>query len=340
MAGVVAVTGASGHVGATLVRELLRRGRRVRALIHRDERALAGLEVERVHGDVTDASSLATAFDGADVLYHLAAVISIDGDRGGIVPRTNVDGVRNVMAAALDRRVRRVVHFSSIHAFTQEPLDAPLDERRARVSSPRYPAYDRSKAAGEAEVRAAIARGLDAVIVNPTGILGPEDHGPSRMGRFFLDLCRRHLPALVAGGFDWVDVRDVVASALAAEERGRTGENYLLGGRWHSLDELATIAGAVTGVRRPALTCPMWLARLGAPFAVAYGRVMGREPLFTMESLHALRANRSIVHEKAARELGHAPRPVEQTIAAVYGWFAAAGAIAAPVAVTPAVAGA
>jgi len=335
---VVVVTGASGHVGGNLVRELLRRGRRVRVLVHQDERALEGLEVERVRGDVLDPHTLRDAFDGAEVLFHLAAIISIDGERGGLVPRTNVEGVRNVMAAALDRHVRRVVHFSSIHAFVQEPLDEPLDERRVQVTLPAYPAYDRSKAAGEAEVRAAIGRGLDAVIVNPTGIIGPCDFGPSRMGRFFLDLHLRQLPALVEGGFDWVDVRDVVASALAAEDRGRTAENYLLGGCWHSLDELATLAQGVTGVRQPLFTCPMWLARIGAPFAVAWGRVVGREPLFTMESLHALRANRSIRHDKAARELGHAPRPVEETVAEVYASFAAAGAVALPATPAPAAA--
>ncbi len=324
----VAVTGATGHIGANLVRELLRRGRRVRVLVHQRDDALAGLDVERVRGDVVTAQGLRTLLEGADVLYHLAAVISIDGDRDGLVRRTNVDGVRNVMAAALDGRVRRVVHVSSVHAFVQEPLDEPLDETRAHVP-PSYPAYDRSKAAGEAEVRAAIVDGLDAVIVNPTGILGPFDFGPSRMGRFFLDLHRRRLPALVAGGFDWVDVRDVVTATLAAEEHGRTGESYLVGGHWCSLEEIAALARDVAGIDPPRWTCPMALAHLGAPFAVAWSRLFGREPLFTTESLHALRANRRIAHDKAARELGHAPRPIRETVGAVYSWFAAAGVIAA-----------
>jgi dihydroflavonol-4-reductase len=317
------LTGASGHVGANLVRELLRRRRRVRVLVHRNEAALVGLAVERVRGDVTDLASLRAACDGVDVVFHLAAVISIDGDRGGVVPRTNVGGTRNIVAAALERRVRRMVHVSSVHAFMQEPLDQPLDEQRAQVNSPSYPAYDRSKAAGESEVRDGVARGLDAVIVNPTGIIGPFDYGPSRMGRVFRDLCQRRLPALVGGGFNWVDVRDVVAGALAAEERGRTGENYLVGGHWHSLEALAAMIHAITGIRSPAVTCPMWLARFGAPFAVACGRALRREPLFTIESLHALRANRRVVIDKAARELGYMPRPTLETIRSVCDWFGA-----------------
>jgi dihydroflavonol-4-reductase len=323
----VMVTGASGHVGANLVRELLRRGHRVRVLLHKNEAALIGLPAECVRGDVTDPASLRTAFAGVDVLFHAAAVISIDGDRGGVVTRTNVDGVRNVVEAALAHRVRRMVHFSSVHAFMQEPLDEPLDETRAKVTAASYPAYDRSKAAGEAEVRKGVARGLDAVIVNPTGIIGPEDHGPSRMGRVFLDLYRRRMPALVSGGFNWVDVRDVVAGALAAAERGRTGENYLLGGHWQSMAQLAAMTHAVTGSRPPALTCPMWLARMASPFSVAHGRVVGREPLFTLESLHALRANRRIVSDKAARELGYTPRPTIDSVRSVYEWFAG-GALA------------
>jgi dihydroflavonol-4-reductase len=323
----VVVTGANGHVGANLVRELVRRGRTVRVLIHHNQDALAGLAIECVRGDVGDPPSLRRAFRGADVLYHLAAIISIDGDRGGVVPTTNVTGVRNVAAAALECGVRRMVHVSSVHAFVQEPLDQPLDETRAHVTSPHYPAYDRSKAAGEAEVRAAIGRGLDAVIVNPTGIIGPYDYQPSRMGRVFLDLFARRLPALVTGGFNWVDVRDVVAGAMAAEERGRTGENYLLAGHWQSVGALAAMAEDTTGVRPPLLTCPMGLARVGAPFVTAAGRLLGTEPLFTSESLHALRANPDVRHDKARRELGYQPRPTRETVTAVYEWFAHTGRI-------------
>ena len=324
----VVVTGANGHVGANLVRELLRRGRAVRAVIHRHQHALEGLDIERVPGDVRDPASLRRAFRGAEVLYHLAAVISIDGDRDGVVRATNVDGVRNVAAAALECGVRRMVHVSSVHAFVQEPLDEALDEGRARVTSPRYPAYDRSKAAGEAEVRQVVARGLDAVIVNPTGIIGPHDYAPSRMGRVFLDLYHRRLPALVAGGFNWVDVRDVVAGAIAAETRGRTAENYLLSGHWQSLRALASMAEQVTGVRAPLLTCPMGLARVAAPVVTVAGRIVGTEPLFTRESLHALRANRRVPHDRATRELGYEPRPTRDSVTAVYEWFARTGRVA------------
>jgi dihydroflavonol-4-reductase len=120
-------------------------------------------------------------------------------------------------------------------------------------------------------------------------------------------------------------VRDVVAGALAAETRGRVGERYLLGGRWRSVVEFAGVVRQVTGVKVPRITCPMALARVGAPFMDAWGHVTGREPLFTTESLHALRSNRAISSAKAARELGYACRPLEETIRDSVAWFREAG---------------
>jgi dihydroflavonol-4-reductase len=328
--GVVVVTGASGHVGVNLVRELLERGARVRVVVQEaDPPSLRGLDVEQVPGDVRDLDSMRRALEGAELLYHLAAQISIVGAMGGLVHQTNVVGARNVGQAALDAGVRRMLHMCSVHAFDQEPIDQPLDETRTRVSSRSAPAYDRSKAEGEAEIRALIAKGLDAVIVHPSGIIGPHDHQPSRMGHVFLDLYHRKLPSLIDGGFDWVDVRDVVAGSIAALERGRTGESYLLSGHWRSLGELARIAEAVTGVKPPRLTSPMWLARTGAPLMELWAKVARQEPLYTSESLMALRANRSYVRTKSERELGHRPRSTEESVRDVYRWFASNGRIPA-----------
>lgn len=319
------VTGASGHLGNNLVRALLQRGESVRALCLEDSSSLEGLECEVALADVRDADAMKRALADADMVYHLAALISINGGLNGAVHAINVVGVRNVMQSALENGVRRVVHCSSIHAFDLNATGGAIDEQTDRPRPGKQGAYDLSKAAGEVEVRKAIADGLDAVIVNPTGVIGPGDPRPSRMGRVFLMLAQRRMPALVNGGFDFVDVRDVVAGALAAAERGRTGENYILSGAWTSVRNLATIAQSVTGVRAPRFTVPMFLARIGAPFASLYGRIRKREPLFTSESLHALRANRDISHAKAAEQLGYQPRPLADTIADTYDWFEQAG---------------
>jgi dihydroflavonol-4-reductase len=327
MTPVTVVTGASGHVGANLVRTLLSRGERVRVMVRQpDPVSLRGLDVERVHGDVRDPASLRRAFEGAERLYHCAALISIVGPMGGLVHQTNVVGARQVGEAALSCGVRRMVHFCSVHAFQQEPLDQPLDETRTRVGQGGL-AYDRSKADGEAEIRALVARGLDAVILHPSGIIGPFDFRPSRMGQVFLDLYRGRLPMLVDGGFDWVDVRDVVAGALAAMERGRTGESYLLTGHWASVGELARLSVEITGRPAPRLTSPQWLARIGAPFLEGWAKLTRSEPLYTGESLAALRANRVYLRTKAAGDLGHQPRPLADSVRDTYHWFATHGTL-------------
>jgi len=320
----VLVTGASGHVGANLVRALLDRDRAVRVLARDDARAIDGLDVERVRGDVLHPDTLRAAVDGADVVYHCAARISIVGDPDGMVLRTNTEGPRNVVRACLDAGVRRLVHFSSIHAFDQAPLDQPLDETRPFVGDKAY-AYDRSKAAGSREVLKGVDRGLDAVIVHPTAVLGPHDYKGSRMGRVLLDLYCDRLPSLIQGGFDWVDARDVVSTAIAAEERGRSGEAYLASGHYATVAELAAVVSEFSGKRPPRFVCPQWLAYVGLPFAALAARLTGSEPLFTREALGALRANREIRHDKASRELGHQPRPLRQTVADTLEWFEGRG---------------
>lgn len=326
----VVVTGATGHVGANLVRALLAQGRRVRALVRKETRAIDGLDVERIPGDVRDRESLVQAFKGADVVYNLAAMISIVGPMGGLVRATNVDGPRNVAAAGRMAGVRRLVHVASIHAFEQHPTDAPLDEARPLVSSPAM-AYDKSKADGIREILAAVQDGLDAVVVCPTAVLGPHDYQGSRMGLVLGKLANGRLPGTVAGGFDWVDVRDVVDGAMAAEEKGRTGELYLLSGAWTSVVELAKVVGEVTGRRPPRFCSPMWLAALGTPFSVAWAKMTGNEPLFTMEALHALKhGNRYISHDKATRELGYSPRPLAETIRTAVEWQRDSGHISSP----------
>jgi dihydroflavonol-4-reductase len=322
------VTGASGHLGGVLVRALIARGHRVRALYRHDQRALAGLDCTCMAIDVTDIESLKPAFEGGDLLFHLAALISITGGQGGLVEATNVQGVRNVMECALAAGVRRVVHCSSVHAFDLSARQhGTIDETGERPKPGKQGAYDLSKAAGEAQVRAAIARGLDAVIINPSGVIGPCDFKPSRMGQVFIKLAQRRLPATVRGGFDFVDVRDVIGGAIAAAERGRTGDNYILSGSWQSTADLARMAQAVTGARAPRMNTPMFLARMGAPFATLYARVRGSEPLYTAESLAALRAHPVISHAKATAELDYRPRPIEQGIADIYEWFARAGVL-------------
>lgn len=317
------VTGATGHVGNNLVRELLSRGRRVRVVVHgngngsgRSEtaRALADLDVEKVEADVCNFESMRRAFAGADVVFHLAAQISIAKETDQKVEAVNVGGVENVVRACQENRVRRLVHMSSVHALAAEPSDQPIDETRPLVDDPRALAYDRSKARGERVVLRAVSEGLDAVIVSPASVLGPHDYRPSLQAQSLLMLIRNSVPASVAGAYNWVDVRDVVAGTLAAEERGRRGERYLLSGHLCSLAGISRLLAEFSGGRAPLLTLPLWSAWLGLPFVVAYGKLTGKPPLYTGPALRILASNCNFTNDKARRELGFSTRPLRETV--------------------------
>ena len=320
------VTGASGHLGANVVRALVSAGEAVRAVDIRPGSALTGIAAEFVRGDVLDLSTLKNAFTGAEFVLHLAAKISIAGDPDGSVRRVNVDGVRHVAEAALEAGVRRVVHCSSLHAYDVGATRGPLRENGLRATDARLPAYDRSKASGEDELRRVIDRGLDAVILNPSGMFGPVDPEPSRMGRVLLAMFKGRMPMSVSGAFDWVDVRDVAAALIAAVERGRTGENYLVGGHRASVTEIGRLAGDVAGRHPPRLVVPLAPVRWAAEAAVrlAGPRRAGRL-LLTPESLHALATDPVVDYSKAVAELGYRARPLAETVVDLYASFVSDG---------------
>lgn len=331
----VAVTGGTGHVGSCLVRQLLADGHEVRALVRGEgtPKQLEGLDVEIVRGDICQPSSLAPLVDGVERVYHLAALISIVGPMGGKVRAVNVHGARNVGEAALSAGVKKMVHVSSVHAFELgDGAGGPktIDETSSRSREETCPAYDASKAAGEAEIRKLVQKGLDAVIVHPAGVLGPFDFTPSRMGKVLLSLGNGRMPALLGGGFDWVDVRDVGNGIRAAAEKGRTNESYILSGHFAAIPDLAHVAATVTGAGVPKITMPLSLANLFAPAAETTAKLLRMEPLYTAESLMALRSDVRFDRSKAGEDLGYSPRPLRDTLRDTYAWFAANGQLNKP----------
>jgi dihydroflavonol-4-reductase len=308
-------------VGGNLVRALLAQGRPVRALVHRDRRALAGLDVETMSADLTDSTSLQQALRGAEVVYHLASTISISMGNWDELERVNVAGTRNVIEACLQNNVRRLVYFGSIHAYQQNPFDQALDEDRPLLTGERVPPYERSKALAEIKTRQALDRGLDTVIVIPTAIAGPFDFRPSYFGQALQLLAKGHIPALVRGGYDWVDVRDVVAGAIQAERLAPRGSRYILSGHWQSLQDVARVTAHITGKPAPRFTVPIWMAQLAQPIMAKLAQVNGSQPIYTRPMLNALKSNHYISHARATRDLGYAPRPFQETIADTLDWF-------------------
>ena len=321
----IAITGVCGLTGANLARALLAQGQEVLGLVHREKRAVEGLDIDLAQTDIRDPLSLRRALAGAEVVYHLAARISLGTKDLAETEATNVQGTRNVVQACLECGVRRLVHFSSIHALEQRPLDVPLDEDRPRVSSQNRSPYDRSKARGELEALQGLSRGLEVVILNPTAMIGPYDYYPSYMGKALLSLAQGHIPALVRGGFDWVDVRDVIQAAIQAERLAESGSSYILSGHWRSVRQIADLTAELTGRGAPLFTVPTRLAYLAAPLMGALARFNNAQPVYTSLTLDALKSNRQISHGRASRDLGYQPRPLADTVRDTLDWFAQNG---------------
>ena len=315
------VTGASGHLGANLIRSLISRGWDVKALVHRDTRALEGLDIEQVHGDILDVSSLKKAFHGEEIVFHLAARISVIKQDKKQVEEMNIDGIKNVISACLSTKVKRLVHVSSFHAHVQEPYDEVLDETRPLVSSDEYPPYNRSKAEGERIIQESISKGLDAIIITPTGIIGPYDFQPSHFGSTILAIARRKLRILVDAGLDWVDARDVSEGMINASEKAEPGDKFLLSGHRTTLGEISGNIANYMGQSPPGIILPLRTARLCAPLVSAFDRIRGNRQLFTPISLDELNSCRKISHAKAAELFGYRPRPLNETITDTLDWF-------------------
>ncbi len=318
---IVAVTGASGHIGANLVRALINQGRRVRVLEHLNNYGYAGLNVEVVKGDVCEIDSLNEFFNGVEIAYHLAAKIYLGNKKDSITEKVNIIGTKNVAQACLAKNVKRLIHFSSIHSLSPYPLNEIVDEKRPFISGQNAPCYDLSKAAGENEIQKAVKLGLDAVILNPCGVIGPNDFEPSAMGKLICDMKKKRFLFLCHGGFNWVDVRDVIHASLAAEKKGRMGERYLISGEWISLLKLAQIVSKYNLKRSFFYALPTDLANLLAYFVETYGNLTKTSPSFTSAAVQTLQHYRYINNEKAKNELGYFPRPIEETIKDTLAWY-------------------
>ncbi len=312
------VTGATGHIGNVLVRQLLERGQRLRALVRPGKIpfALEGLDVEIVPGDVLDTDSLGRAMDGVDVVYHLAAKISLASEPDPEMERINLEGTRNVLTALGATGVRRLIYASTVYAL-RVPETGMVDESLSFDPARARGAYDRSKAAASLEVQNAAAAGLEAVIVCPTAVAGPYDFQVSEAGTGILYNMRPGVKFYVDGAYDFVDVRDVAHGFILAAEQGRSGETYILGSGRLTVREVAQCIWEAAGGWHAGVRLPDWAADLAAGVLPLFSD----DPLVTPYSLAAVRSNSHISHEKAVRELGFRPRPARQAILDAVHWW-------------------
>jgi dihydroflavonol-4-reductase len=317
----IAITGASGHIGANICRLLLKHHHQLKVLVHKDRRALRGLQTEEIQGSILDPKVIEKLVEGVDAVIHLAAIISIGQKQNEKELVVNTEGTKNIVDACLKAGVKRFIHFSSIHAFNQFPLDETLDEKREGAGHSAF-SYDRSKHESEIMVLEANKKGLACIILCPTAVFGPCDFKPSLLGQMFIRLKTGKIPAVIPGGFNWVDVRDVAEATKNALTQGKAGEKYLLGGKYLSIHELIQLIAQQTSIKKPVFKCPYFLALAGAPFFQSWAKLTRTTPLYTRMSIQTLRfSNRYISHKKAMKELDYSPRPLSESIADTYHWF-------------------
>lgn len=256
-----------------------------------------------------------------DALIHSAAIISIDGGMDGLVYKTNVEGTRKVMEAAKASGIRRVIHISSVHAYEQKPLHEVMDETRALAGLDTF-VYDRSKREGQEIALSYASAGMEVLVVNPTSVIGPFDFRPSKLGHAIMRMHSGKLPFVFDGGFDFCDVRDIALAAVNGLTMGRSGEAYLLGGKWHSLAELASVLSEVSGKKIKPMVLPTIFGWIGLPFIRVLSGLTRSEPLYTNEALVAVTdGNRRISCEKAGKELNYSTRPLSETLRDTLAWF-------------------
>ncbi len=316
------VTGATGHVGNVLVRELLERGEKVRALILPGEcrESISGLKVEVFDGDVLDLDSVFQSMRGVKGIFHLAGVISIMPGANPFVRKVNVDGTKNILRAAKESGVKKLIYTSSIHAIRRVE-GGMIDETVPYDMDNPYGAYDRSKAEATLEVLKAADSGLEAVVTCPTGVIGPFDFRGSMMGALIHDAAIAKPTLYVDGAYDFVDVRDVADGLISAAENGKRGESYILSGQKISVRYLLETVREITGRNFFQMKIPFDLARFAALFTPMYYQMANATPRFTPYSLEVLQSNSNISHAKATQELGYSPRSLSESLRDTVKWF-------------------
>lgn len=319
------VTGAAGHLGCAIMHALLNAGEEAYGLLLPGQTAMvSGPHITYFHGDVCEIESLRCLFESADgkdlIVIHTAAMISIAEKIPPKLYEVNVNGTKNILKLCKEYHVKRLVHVSSVHAIPEAPDGATMKEMNSYSADRVVGGYAKTKAEAVQAVLDAAEEGLDAVVVFPSGILGPYDGGNNHLTQMVAECLQGKIPVCVKGGYDIVDVRDVAAGCLQAAEYGRKGEGYILSGHYIPLSRLMAMVRSSAG-RTEIPVIPTVFARIAVPFIEMYASMRHRRPLYTRYSLHTIGSNSNFSNQKAREELGYSTRSLGETIADTISWL-------------------
>lgn len=334
MKDIYVITGANGHLGSTIIRALKKqmhshasRLEEIRGLILPGEEP-PFKEEKHIHwyyGDVTDIGSLAPLFahigHNRVIVIHTAGLIDITASQ--VTERmhsVNVDGTKNMVTAAMSHHVHRFIYVSSVHAIPERPNNETMIETTDFDPDKVVGGYAKTKAEATRFVLDSVKLGLPAIVIHPSGIIGPYDTQRNHLVTLIRDYITGKLPACVRGGYDFVDVRDVAAGCLAAIDKGKIGECYILSNEHLEVQKMLDNVNSITGTKKVPMI-PMWLAKMSAPFLSLGARIHHRKPLYTRYSLYTLTSNGHFSHDKATRELNYQPRALKATLRDTLRWL-------------------
>ena len=323
------ITGGAGYLGNTLVRELLKKKKKIRILVFPGEENIPQGQIEVAYGDILQPQSLDVFFknDGDQelVVIHAAGIVSIASKYQQKIHDVNVTGTKNIIGLCESHKVKKLVYISSVHAIPEQEKGHTITEVTDFDPDAVVGLYAKTKAQATQLVLAAARRGLDARVVHPSGICGPFDPGQGYLTTLVIHYYTGKLTAALNGGYDFVDVRDVAKGIVLCLEKGKKGEAYILSNDYFTVKAMLKMLHEITGKKEVKRILPAWFIKLVAPLAELYYKIIGQPPLFTAYSIYTLNSNAVFSHDKATRDLGYWPRDMRETLADTIDWLKAKG---------------
>lgn len=317
------VTGATGHIGCVLVRQLISKSFDITVLVRKesDLTPLKNLNIKYIYGDILDCDALCKGISDADIVFHLAGLIEIGSGNYEKLYKINYVGTKNVADICLKYN-KRLLYMSSVHAIEELPKNEIMHETNSFDSTKIHGNYGKTKAlATEYIYKLGTQSNLNCIIVHPSGIIGPYDYRISSLTQMIVTYSRGKMPAYIEGMYNFVDVRDVCDACITAAMSSSNAECYLLTGDQITVPHLMELLNTITGIAKPKLKIPYFLAVIAAPFAELFSRLTRKTLMFTSYSIRTLRSNGNFDNSKAKSELGFNIRPIYETLYDTYIWL-------------------